>query len=165
MMIVKEHIAHRIVSLEKAANLKIGDVIPTPRERDDFECAESKRISEQVFEEMRKAKFSSLPSRESCLFVLPNDKEKVNLWIKSHNPHNNLDYALLTLQLSGELIWCDEDTFTKAGIPFFASKRESLAQDYWGSAKEYYSGFSMPEGLFVGIATIVDIEHKHHKGI
>lgn len=159
-MTVKDYIVHRVVSLEKAANLKIGDIIPIPREQDDFDCAESKRIVEHVFEEIRKASFSSLPSRKSCLFVLPKDKEIVRLWIESHNPHDDLDYALLTLQLSGDLIWCDEDKFTAGGI--MCRNSADLAQEYWRSASEKYDSFDLPEGLFIGRAEVIRIELCHH---
>ena len=156
---------YRVIPEDNAANIHAGDIVAIPQEDKTFSCSEAKTLTEKVFEETRIAINSEYPSRKSCLFVLPYDKTIVEQWVRAHHPHDDWDYALLTLELSGNLLWCDEDKFTSAGIPFYAQVRESLAQEYWKSAKNDFCGFEMPEGLFVGEAIIVDVEHKHHKGI
>lgn len=165
MSIVVKYKVYRVIPVEKATNIQIGGIIPIPQEEKNFSCSELKKQTEDAFESIRLDVKPDFPSRKSCLFVLPYEKKIVEQWVKAHHSHDDWDYSLLTLELEGELLWCDEDTFTKAGIPIFASKRESLARDYWKSAKGDYSGFCIPEGLFVGRATIVDKEHKYHKGI
>lgn len=159
-MTVTDYIAHRVVPFEKAVNLKIGDVVSIPRERDDFDCAENKKITEQTFEDVRKANFSTFPSRKACLFVLPSEKRKALQWVEDHYPHDVFHYALLTLNLNGELIWCDEDKYTKAGI--MCRDSIDLAHEYWGGASDKYDSFEFSEGLFVGRAEVVKIENCYH---
>ncbi len=151
---------YRVVSIDKAGDISIGDILPIPEERANFDGSHNKKETEDYFEESRKDSFAHLPSRKSVLFVLPYDRTIVNDWVASHNPHNDYDYILCTLQVTGNLIWCDEDIFTKAGI--FPTFREQLAIDYWRSASDEYDQFDMSEGLFRGIAYVEAVTEEHY---
>lgn len=151
---------YRVVALEKASGIEIGDTLPIPHERLDYDGNKDKIDTEDLFEELRKEHYPHLPSRKSVLYVLPYDLVKVEDWLSLHNPHNDYDYALLTLCLSGSLLWCDEDKFTTAGARIHL--RISCANDYWRSASDSYDSFETAEGLFRGIAKVMDIEIRRH---
>lgn len=158
-------IVYRVIPANKAADIHIGDVIPIPKEDVTFVCAASKAKTEDIFESERIVVRPNYPSRKACLFVFPFNEEVIENWLSSAHAHDDFNYALLTLELTGTLIWCDMDKFTLAGTPFGVRLSETLAHDYWESAGADYSGFDLPEGLFIGHATITNIELKHHKGI
>lgn len=111
-----------------------------------------KNETEDLFEAVRKESFPYLPSRKSVLFVLPYDNTFVKGWVAQYSPHN--DYALLTLRLTGTIIWCEENNFTYAGIS--PSHRKVNAMKYWEDASDDFNKFEIPEGLFRGIDTITE---------
>lgn len=156
---------YRVVPGNKTVDIHIGDVIPIPREDKNFICADSKAETENIFECERVVARPDSPSRKACLFVFPLNDEIIERWLSSAHAHDDFDYVLLTLELEGTLIWCDMDKFTLAGTPLGSRVRDSLARNYWESAGTDYSGFDLPEGLFIGRAIITNMEHKHHKGI
>lgn len=156
---------YRVVPANKVDDIHIGDVVPIPKEDENFVCAESKAKTEDVFESKRIVVRPDCPSRKACLFVFPFSEEIIENWLSSAHAHDDFDYVLLTLDLTGTLVWCDMDKFTLAGTPYGARLCETLARDYWESASSDYSGFDLPEGLFLGHATITNMEQKHHKGI
>ena len=156
---------YRVIPIDKAANLHLGDIVPIPKEDKNFICAESKAKVEDVFETKRINIVPDYPSRKACLFVFPFDKDIIENFLCLAHSHNSFDYALLSLDLTGTLIWCDMDKFTVAGTPLGTKIRDSLAREYWESAGADYSDFGLPEGLFVGQATIVNIEQHHYKGL
>ncbi len=161
---VRNFMAYRVVPSEQARLLKEGDIIPIPQKDDSFVCSPVKKAAEDLFESVRKAYNPYLPSRLSVLFVLPYKEEQVQNWLYSHFSHTAFDYGLLTLKLTGELCWCDESLFTASFFPK-PEPPEEKALNYWKSARNDYAEFTIPEGLFSGIATIISIEYRVHKGI
>ena len=156
---------YRVIPIEESDGIHIGDTIPIPEANEQFQCSDNKKNAENLFEDYRAREFPAFPSRKSCLFVLPQDIEFVDRWVKAHHPHDDWTYVLLTLQLKGQLLWCDEDHFTKAGLPLPPVFKESEAREYWTKAGNDYTTFEIPEGLFIGKATIKNIEQLEHKGI
>lgn len=157
-MDVKDKLVYRIIPQSKSNDFNINDRIPIPTERDEFPCSQQKKDTEDCFEKLRADSFSNLPSRKSSLFVLPHDQTIVDKWLSDHYPHDDYDYTLCELRISGTLIWCDEDKFTIAGsMPLL---REAYANDYWEGAKDSYESFDLPEGLFRGEAILITKENK-----
>ena len=105
-MNVIDLLAYRVIPLDKSDGINVGSVLPIPEERAVFDGNQKKNETEDFFEEIRKELFPHLPSRKSVLFVLPYDKVIADGWVALHNPHNDYDYVLLTLRLTGTLIWC-----------------------------------------------------------
>lgn len=160
---MKTEYAYRVVPSEKARKFAVKDVIPIPTKREDFSCSDKKKETEDVFESIRQKISPTMPSRKASLFVLPYEESIVKKWVEEHHPHDDFDYALLTLELSGTVIWSEEDLFTQAGVlPFI---RESNAAKYWTEASNDYSKYELPEGLFVGTATIVEIKYLNHMAL
>lgn len=157
-MNVENELVYRIIPRSKSDDFDINNSIPIPRERNDFSCSSSKKATEDCFEELRATSFTNLPSRKSSLFGLPYDQTIVYKWLSDHHPHDDYDYTLCTLCITGTLIWCDESKFSEGVIPIL---RETNANDYWGSADESYASFDLPEGLFRGKAILVAKENKH----
>lgn len=158
-MDVENELVYRIISQPKSIDFESNDTIPIPMEREDFPCTPQKKATEDCFEKLRASSFTDLPSRKSSLFVLPYDLKIVDKWLSDHYPHNDYDYTLYKLRISGTLIWCDEDKFTSACIE--PDTRETDAMSYWNSAGDRYDSFELPEGLFHGEATLVAKEDKH----
>lgn len=153
---------YKIVSANMACQYTTGAPISTPINRPDSH-SKDKRAIEDLFECIRSAQYKDYPSRKTALFVLPFDKAFVSKWLTLDHPHDNYNYALLTLELTGDLIWCDEDLFTKAGIPCIRQvDRQKYANDYWCQASDFYTSFEMPEGLFSGTAKVCKIEYDSH---
>ncbi len=163
-MEVRNYLAYRVVPVEQARQLTEGDIIPIPQKDDSLVCSPKKKTAEDLFESVRESYNPYLPSRLSVLFVLPYKEERVQYWLFSHYSHTDFDYGLLTLKLTGELCWCDESLFTASFFPK-PEPPEEKALNYWKSAGNNYAEFTIPEGLFSGIATIISVEFKVHKGI
>lgn len=159
-MDVNNELVYRVISVDKAEAMEIGDIVPIPIERDNSDGNQRKIETENVFEDIRKDFFPHLLSRQSVLFVLPFDQTLVRRWVELHNPHNNYDYVLCTLEVTGSLFWCDEDKFTQAG--YFPAFRQQLAIDYWRSANRPYELMETAEGLFTGTAIIRCLEVQHY---
>ena len=159
-MNVIDLLAYRVIPLDESDGINVGSVLPIPEERAVFDGNQTKNETEDFFEEIRKELFTHLPSRKSVLFVLPYDKVIVDEWVALHNPHNDYDYVLLTLRLTGTLIWCEENKFSDAGVlPFI---REVYAHEYWEGASDGFNRFETPEGLFRGMARVEAITAGHH---
>lgn len=158
-MDVENELVYRIIPKSKSDDFGINGTIPIPMERDDFPCSPRKKETEDCFEELRATSFTNLPSRKSSLFVLPYDQTIVNKWLSDHYPHDDYDYTLCKLRISGTLIWCDEDKFSSACLE--PDTRGTDAMSYWNSAGDTYDSFELPEGLFRGEATLVTKENKH----
>lgn len=161
-MEVRDYKTYRVIYDEKDGDLLVGSVLPIPEERTDFNGSKMKNQIESVLESVRSSSFPFLQSRKSCLFVLPHDDMIVEQWVREQNPHNCRDYYLVEISLSGNLIWCDQDLFSDAALTT-GELLQQKAVDYWSTAGEDYSNFSMPEGLFVGKAVVVHIEENKHK--
>lgn len=157
-MNVEKLVVYRVESPIVADNLHIGDAINIPTKCDNLVESPTKAASEDFFETIRLNSFNHLPSRLSSLFVFPREDAVVELWVSLNSRFKVCKYALLSLELTGELFWFDEDLFTKAGVPCYHEQIESLATKYWGSASCSPSGFVLPEGLFRGVAIIKQIE-------
>lgn len=153
-------LAYRVIPLYKADGILVGDVLQIPEERVNFDGSQTKNETEDLFEEIRKELFTVLPSRKSVLFVLPYDTVFVERWVTQHNPHNDYDYALLTLRLTGTLFWCEENKFSDACVLPFV--RKVYAQEYWEEASNEFNRFEIPEGLFRGVARVEAITIKHY---
>ncbi len=164
-MDVEDFVAYRVIPIEKSNWIQVGDTVPVPEKNEHFQCSDNKKDVENMFEDYRSKYYPALPSRKSCLFVLPHDKAYVDRWVTAHHPHDNWTYILLTLNLKGQLFWCDEDHFTKAGLPLPLVFRESMAKEYWDKSGNDYIDFDIPEGLFVGDATVLNLEQIEYKGI
>lgn len=159
-MNVINKLAYRVISLNKVEKIAVGDILPIPAERTNCAGTQMKNETENLFEEVRKESFPLLPSRKSVLFVLPYNKAFVDGWVSLHNPHNDYDYALLTLRLTGSIIWCEENKFSDAGI--LPSCRKVYAKKYWEGACDDFNKFEIPEGLFRGTAQVEVITEEHY---
>ena len=159
-MNVIDLLAYRVIPLDKSDGINVGSVLPIPEERAVFDGNQTKNETEDFFEEIRKELFPHLPSRKSVLFVLPYDKVIADGWVALQTPHNDYDSVLLTLRLTGTLIWCEENKFSDACVlPFF---REACAREYWEGASDEFNQFDTPEGLFRGMARVEAITAGHH---
>lgn len=104
-------------------------------------------IREQIFEQIRKEKFDSLPSRHKCLWLT--DNENLNYW-KTKLEKNHI---ILTLDLDGD-IFCGNDYWLTANT-LSSVDYEQRALHYWNG--ELNSQFGN-EYLFYGQAIITDIK-------
>lgn len=160
-MKVNNERVYRVFTPDKDKGLKVGCVIPIPTERDDY-GAPIKIDTEELVEDIRKESFEHLPSRKSVLFVFPYDENIVREWVSLISRDNDCDYILCTLRITGEIIWCDQDNFTKAGQFDNSQIKQNFATKYWSTAGDTYNSFETPEGLFQGEAFIEKIEQKHY---
>ena len=159
-MLVKDYLVYRVISVEKATCLNVGGLLPIPNENKLFDGSIIKKETEDCFERIRASSFNHLISRKSCLFVLPYNMEYVQRWLSDEHPHDDCNYALLTIKLDGELIWCDQSKYTDAGV--LARLRVEIATDYWREAGDEYKSFELPEGLFRGRAVLIKIDINNH---
>lgn len=151
----------RIVPIEAKDQYQVGQVLFQPHPKINPDYSERKLTIETVFEDVRNTMFPHLPSRQSSLFVFPIDDVKYKEeWLNILYPHQNAEYVLLTLSLTGELLWFDSDFYNDCLLfDISPSKLEEQARLYW-KPKEDYSNLPQIEGLFVGEATIEKIEIK-----
>ena len=151
----------RIVPIEMKEQYKVGQVLFLPQPKINPDYSERKLMIENIFEDGRKTVFPHLPSRQSSLFVFPIDDVKYEEeWLNILYPHQNAEYVLLTLSLTGELLWFDSDFYNECqlysnNIP----KLQEQASQYWKPIEDYL-GLPQIEGLFIGTAIVENIEVK-----
>lgn len=160
-MQVKGYKVGRIVPIESLGQYKEGQVLLQPHPRINANYSPRKLMIENYFERIRVADYPNLPSRKSSLFVFPIDDMKFREeWLNILYPHQNVEYVLLTISLTGELFWFDSDFYNDCLLfELDPSKLEEQARLYW-EPKDDYSNLPQIEGLFVGTAIIENIEIK-----
>ena len=151
----------RIVPIEANGQYQVGQVLFQPQPKINPNYSPRKLMIENIFENVRNAKFPHLPSRKSSLFVFPmNEVKYEEEWLNILYPHRNAEYVLLTLSLTGELLWFDSDFYNECqlysnNIP----KLREQASQYWKPIEDYLD-LPQIEGLFIGTAIVENIEVK-----
>lgn len=110
-------------------------------------------IRELVFEKVRKEQFSDLPSRQKCLYVMPEDYETINYWWNRLPAEEKGDRVLFKLKLTGKIF--------KANQQFVCTTYESVSRIKELSVL-YWSGTPgvrdiEDEYLFVGNVVVEEI--------
>lgn len=151
----------RIVPIDSSGQYKVGQVLLQPQSKINPNYSPRKLMIETLFEKIRVTDYHNLPSRQTSLFVFPIDDEIFREeWLNILYPHQNVEYVLLTLSLTGELLWFDSDFYNDCLLfELDPSKLEEQARLYW-EPKDDYSNLPQIEGLFVGTAIIENIEIK-----
>ena len=160
-MQVKGYKVGRIVPIESLGQYKKGQLILQPQPNINPNYSSRKLMIESTFEKIRVTDYHNLPSRQNSLFVFPIDDVKFREeWLNILYPHQNVEYALLTLSLTGELLWFDSDFYNDCLLfESDPSKFEEQARLYWRPLEDY-SDIPQVEGLFVGEAIIEKIGVK-----
>lgn len=159
-MKVKGYKVGRIVPIESLGQYKKGQLILQPQPNINPNYSSRKLMIESMFEKIRVTDYPNLPSRQNSLFVFPIDDVKFREeWLNILYPHQNVEYVLLTLSLTGELLWFDSDFYNDCLLfESDPSKFEEQARLYWEPKDDY--NLPQIEGLFVGTAIIENIEIK-----
>ena len=106
---------------------------------------------EIALEELRKEKFSDLPSRKHSLFVMT--KESINYWKNSLVPHNKQHtLALFQLSLTGNLFRSNAALLPYSETSFEEAKKHSV---YYWNPDLTSTDDSKDEYLFRGEAKII----------
>ena len=156
---LNQEIVYRIEKEEVGRYYNIGDRVHIPKLRNTTQYKESKNNIEELFETVRQKSFPYLPSRMAARFVLPYNLKTVSKWVDEHYIKRRENVFLLTMQLTGKIVWCDESIYNEAILPLKTSEREHLAFKYWETAGALNEDFKLPEGLFFeGSAIIKDIQ-------
>lgn len=161
-MEVANYKAYRIVDTEQGAKYKVNDVLPIEHYNTD-DYSSNKKAIEQILEEIRP---DALPSRNKALFVFPeSEHDYESVWTNFKYNHNEKEYLLFELELTGKLYWLNADTYNK-GIALqniFPEEAEKLIKAYWVEIQESDFTDNMDiEGLFTGTAIIKKIVRKKH---
>lgn len=160
-MQVKGYKVGRIVPIESLGQYKKGQLILQPQPNINPNYSSRKLMIESTFEKIRVTDYPNLPPRQNSLFVFPIDDVKFREeWLNILYPHQNAEYVLLTLSLTGELLWFDSDFYNECqlycnNIP----KLQEQASQYWKPIEDYL-GLPQIEGLFIGTAIVENIEVK-----
>mgnify|MGYP000099786239 CR=1 FL=1 len=105
-------------------------------------------VREMVFEEVRKEKFSDLPSRRNGMWVIPDNKAALAFWLPKLKGDNG---RILKVALSGKLHQGAQPTLALVSYP--ANEMKKAAHDYWtGAASETDSD----ECLFIGNFKVIE---------
>jgi hypothetical protein len=106
-------------------------------------------VREWIFEEIRKEFFPNLPSRQRCLFVIPNDVQSLNYWRNTLGKNGNI----LKLELTGKLHRANQLhlDLTTDNLDHIRGK----AFKYWAGASG--SNSAEDEYLFEGFAKVLEI--------
>ncbi len=156
---LSQETVYRIEKKEVGEKYKVGDRVSIPELRNTTNYTGSKNNLEELFEAVRQKDFSYLPSRLAARFVLPYNLNIVSKWVNEHFSHRKELVCLLSLRLTGKIVWCDENNFNAAILQPKISNKEQLALKYWNTAGAINGGFILPEGLFFeGEAVITDIK-------
>jgi hypothetical protein len=107
-----------------------------------------KLVREWTFEEVRKEFFPNLPSRQRCLFVIPNDVQSLNYWWNTLGKNGNI----LKLELTGKLHRTNQQYLlaTTDSLDYIREK----AFRYWAGASG--SSSAEDEYLFEGFAKVLE---------
>lgn len=104
-------------------------------------------IREQIFEDVRRRYYPTLPSRQKCLWVC--EADQLPYW---KTMKENCQRSLLTLELHGE-IFCGDDHWLTADT-FSSIVYSERAKHYWDSKM---SNSPRKEFLFYGKAIVKEI--------
>ena len=161
-MEVANYKAYRIVDIERGAKYKVNDVLPIEH-YNTVDYSSNKKVIEQVLDDNRPNTF---PARSEALFVFPESEcDYESVWTNFKYSHNEKEYLLLELELTGKLYWLDADTYNK-GIALqniFPEEAKKAIKAYWTEIQESDFTNNMDiEGLFTGSAIIKKIVRKKH---
>lgn len=158
-MEVANYKAYRIIDTERGAKYKVNDVLPIEH-YNTVDYSLNKKIIEQVLEDNRPNTF---PTRNEALFVFPESEyDYESVWTNFKYSHNEKEYLLLELELTGKLYWLDAGIYNECYV-FGKTLLDEQAKGYWTEIKESDFTNSMDiEGLFTGQAIIKKIVRKKH---
>ena len=108
-------------------------------------------MRELSLEEVRKAKYSSYPSRLNCLYVTKDKEDAIN-WVNILKRNRKQCNQILTLELTGELFVGDGNLMKRQNNSY--QKHLEVAEHYWNSNNP-----SIPEYLFYGEAKVIDLDN------
>lgn len=120
--------------------------------------SEMKSNVEKIFEEVRRQKYSTYPSRLDALFVLP-EIEMVYDYLSGMTT----EHKIFTLKIDAPIYWFDMDIFNITG-PMCDNTIYKEAEDYWSKGKTKYKDVEtmhdspIIEGLTYGDARIIFID-------
>ncbi|WP_026562501.1 DUF2441 domain-containing protein [Bacillus sp. J37] len=110
-----------------------------------------KSMREEIFERIRSDKFSELPSRQKCLWVIPEGNvENLDYWRKVFSKDGG---DLLKLSLTGKIHTTNEEFVSLNLFNGSVKNIEESAYKYWNGEK----GKSQEETLFEGKAIVVNV--------
>ncbi|MGD6778825.1 DUF2441 domain-containing protein [Sutcliffiella horikoshii] len=107
-------------------------------------------IREFIFEEIRKEFFSNLPSRQKCLWVIPNNIDIINYWWKQIYSDERV---LLKVSLTGKIHQVNQ-RYLKCNFESLDYNREQAFR-YWTGSSEFSNIEN--EILFEGHIRIVEV--------
>ena len=105
---------------------------------------------ELMFEEVRKERDSSLPSRLKCLYVCKTKKE-LETWINIFQRTNKKDIQIVKLNLTGTIFKGDASFVLRQNISL--NKKKEQARKYWNGERKD----NINEHLFIGTAVVEDV--------
>jgi hypothetical protein len=120
-------------------------------------------VREWIFEEVRMEFFPNLPSRQRCLWVIPEDRKSIQYWWDAMNKGKNagINGRVLKLELTGKIYRTNQQ--------YLAPTTDSLdnlrmnAFKYWAGASG--SNSAEDEYIFEGFAKILEVVSPEHFGI
>lgn len=107
-------------------------------------------IRERLFEDVRQSKYPACPSRLSCIWLFPDDKQALDYWARTIPKHVNV----VKFKCSGVIHEAD-DCYLALQM-FNIPLQKSLADLYW-SGQSITKGFAHKEILFAGSATVLGL--------
>lgn len=108
---------------------------------------------EVIFEEVRQQYFPNLPSRQTCLWIIPHDEVHLNYWT-SKLCTTNSHYQILELRCSGKIFYANE-TFLTPILGGFNQFREN-AFKYWSGINANANSVNV-ECLFQGFIHVEQV--------
>ena len=112
---------------------------------------------EILFEEVRKEFYPNKPSRQKCLWLIPNSpklKESLNFWLKEIISHNeNTSFEILKLSCTGNVFLANSHLLPKYFGHFTKYKEE--AHKYWNGEHLSIDSIFL-EALFIGKIKVLD---------
>ena len=110
---------------------------------------------ETIFEEIRRKHFPSLPSRQTCIWVLPHSEEHLNYWINRLDCNSGEPYQILELKCTGKIFYGNENYVKtiKGGL----NPLRELAMKYW-SANDVDTNALNTEIIFHGLFSVQDMK-------
>lgn len=158
-MEVVNYKAYRIVDTDRGAKYKINEELPIENYSTENYSPKKKTI-EQILEDNRPTTFVS---RNEALFVFPESEyDYESVWTNFKYSHNEKEYLLLELKLTGKLYWLDAGIYNEC-YAFGKTLSDEQVKGYWTEIKESDFTNSMDiEGLFTGTAIIKKIVRKKH---
>ena len=110
-------------------------------------------LRELAAEEVRKEKFSHLPSRLKCMFLSETKEETLKNFekMKKNNPQKS--FQAVAVKLNGEVFYAKEVGLQRNGLSY--NDNQKVALMYW--AQNQYSTECTKEILFEGQAEVLEI--------